>query len=110
MMAENVKDGVMSNIKLVENGGSLSETDLQLIAGSDLVFQMMRNRLVVVTDNSEVDWSALTDSLVGLYHIRTLDRSKQIYQVWFELESDIQKFKKNLMIGKLSNTAHTEHK
>ena len=99
----------MSHIKLVENGGSLSETDLQLIAGSDL-FQMMRNRLVIVTDNSEVDWSALTDDLVGLYHIRTLDRSKQIYQVWFELENDIQKFKQNLMVGKLSNTAHTEHK
>ena len=100
----------MNNIKLVENGGSLSESDLQLIAGSDLVFQMMRNRLVIVTDNSDVDWSALTDDLSGLYHIRTLDRSKQIYQVWFELENDIQKFKQNLMVGKLSNTAHTEHK
>lgn len=110
MKAENVKDGVMSSIKLVENGGSLSETDLQLIAGSELVFQMMRNRLVVVTDNSEVDWSGLTDNLVGLYHIRTLDRSKQIYQVWFELEKDIITFKQNLMVGKLSNTAHTEHK
>ena len=100
----------MNAIKLVENGGSLSESDLQLIAGSDLVFQMMRNRLVIVTDNSDVDWSALTDNLKGLYHIRTLDRSKQIYQVWFELESDINTFKQNLMIGKLSNTAHTEHK
>ena len=100
----------MNNIKLVENGGSLSESDLQLIAGSDLVFQMMRNRLVIVTDNSDVDWSALTDDLSGLYHIRTLDRSKQIYQVWFELENDIVKFKQNLMVGKLSNTAHTEHK
>jgi hypothetical protein len=100
----------MSHIKLVENGGSLSESDLQLIAGSDLVFQMMRNRLVIVTDNSDVDWSSLTDNLMGLYHIRTLDRSKQIYQVWFELENDINKFKKNLMVGKLSKTAHTEHK
>ena len=100
----------MNNIKLVENGGSLSESDLQLIAGSDLVFQMMRNRLVIVTDNSDVDWSALTDDLSGLYHIRTLDRSKQIYQVWFELENDIVKFKQNLMVGKLRNTAHTEHK
>lgn len=100
----------MSHIKLVENGGSLSESDLQLIAGSDLVFQMMRNRLVIVTDNSDVDWSSLTDNLMGLYHIRTLDRSKQIYQVWFELENDINKFKKNLMVGKLSKTSHTEHK
>ena len=53
---------------------------------------MMRNRLVIVTDNSEVDWSALTDDLVGLYPIRTLDRFKQIYfHAWFELENDTQK-------------------
>lgn len=98
----------VNHIKLVENGGSLSESDLQLIAGSDLVFQMMRNRLVVVTDNSDIDWSGLTDDLLGLYHIRTLDRSKQVYQVWFEIEADIQRFKQNLMVGKLSNTAHAE--
>lgn len=97
----------MATIKIIENGGSLSETDLQLIAGSDLVFQMMRNRLVIVTDNTEVDWSSLTDNLSGLYHIRTLDRSKQIYQLWFELESDIEVFKKNFMLHKLSDTVVT---
>lgn len=97
----------MATIKIVENGGSLSETDLQLIAGSELVFQMMRNRLVIVTDNTEIDWSSLTDNLSGLYHIRTLDRSKQIYQLWFELESDIETFKKNFMIHKLSDTVVT---
>lgn len=95
-----------NKIKIVENGGSLSETDLKLIAGSEMIFQMMRNRIVIVTENNEIDWSVLMHELKGLYHIRTLDRSKQIYQLWFELVSDIELFRRNLMLGKLSNTVH----
>jgi hypothetical protein len=48
-----------NKIKLVMNGGSLSETDLQLIAGGDLVLQMMRNRVVVVTNNNDLAWTDL---------------------------------------------------
>ena len=95
-----------NKIKLVMNGGSLSETDLQLIAGGDLVLQMMRNRVVVVTNNNDLAWTDLMTDVSGLYHIRPLDKSKQIYQLWFELESDIEQFTKNLYVSKLSNTAH----
>ena len=85
------------------NGGSLSETDLQLIAGGDLVLQMMRNRVVVVTNNNDLAWTDLMTDVSGLYHIRPLDKSKQIYQLWFELESDIEQFNKNLYVH---NVAH----
>jgi|TARA_B110000914_G_C15125792_1_gene292681 hypothetical protein len=97
-----------NKIKLVMNGGSLSETDLQLIAGGDLVLQMMRNRVVVVTNNNDLAWTDLMTDVSGLYHIRPLDKSKQIYQLWFELESDIEQFNKNLYVMKLSDTAHEQ--
>jgi hypothetical protein len=95
-----------NKIRVVNNGGSLSETDLTLIAGTDLVMQMMRNRIVVVTNNNDIDWTTLMDDIPGLYHIRPLDKSKQIYQLWFEFQSDIDQFNKNLYVSKLSNTAH----
>ena len=95
-----------NKIKIVNNGGSLSETDLQLIAGTDLVMEMMRNRLVVVTNNNDIAWNDLMKDVTGLYHIRPLDKSKQIYQLWFELKADIEQFNNNLFVSKLSNTAH----
>jgi hypothetical protein len=67
---------------------------------------MMRNRIVVVTNNNDIDWTTLMDDIPGLYHIRPLDKSKQIYQLWFEFQSDIDQFNKNLYVSKLSNTAH----
>jgi len=42
----------------------------------------------------------------GLYHIRPLDKSKRVYQLWFESKQDIEQFNKNLYVSKLSNTAH----
>jgi hypothetical protein len=95
-----------NKIKIVNNGGSLSETDLQLIAGTELVMEMMRNRLVVVTNNNDIAWNDLMTDVTGLYHIRPLDKSKQIYQLWFELKADIEQFNNNLFVSKLSNTAH----
>ncbi|MDA9992354.1 hypothetical protein N9E03_01580 [bacterium] len=95
-----------NNIKIVHNGGSLSETDLQLIAGTELVENMMRNRIIVVTNNNDIDWTNLMTDVTGLYHIRPLDKSKQIYQLWFETAIDTEQFNKNLYVSKLSNTAH----
>ena len=95
-----------NKIKVVNNGGSLSETDLGLLAGTELLLQMMRNRIVVVTNNNDVDWTGLMEDIPGLYQIRPLDKSKQIYQLWFEFQSDIDQFNKNLYVSKLANTAH----
>lgn len=96
----------MNEIKVIDNGGSLSESDLQLIAGTELVLKMMRNRVVVVTNNEEIAWQDMFANIEGLYYIRPLDKSKKIYQVWFEAKKDIDVFKKNLYVLKLSDTAH----
>ena len=100
------KNKMKNQIKIVNNGGSLSETDLQLMQGTELVVQMMRNRIIVVTNNNDIAWQDLMTDVSGLYHIRHLDKSKQIYQLWFELEADIRQFERNLYVSKLSNTAH----
>ena len=100
------KNKMKNQIKIVNNGGSLSETDLQLMQGTELVVQMMRNRIIVVTNNNDIAWQDLMTDVCGLYHIRHLDKSKQIYQLWFELETDIKQFERNLYVSKLSNTTH----
>jgi hypothetical protein len=66
----------------------------------------MRNRIIVVTNNNDIDWTNLMTDVTGLYHIRPLDKSKQIYQLWFETAIDTEQFNKNLYVSKLSNTAH----
>lgn len=105
-MVKKVKDSDNNKIKLVNNGGSLSETDLQLIAGTELVMNMMRNRVCVVTNNNDIAWTDLMIDVEGLYHIRPLDKSKRVYQLWFETKEDINQFNKNLYVSKLSDTAH----
>ena len=92
----------MSKIKMYSNRGSLSETDLSLLIGDPILLQMMRNRRIVkVADSYDPSWEQLTTDIQGLYHIRKLDPHK-IFQVWFELESDLETFEKNLFTQKLS--------
>ena len=43
-------------IKLVSNGNSLSATDVDLLKGTPLLEQMVRNRVVIVTNNENIDW------------------------------------------------------
>ncbi len=92
----------MSKIKMYSNRGSLSETDLSLLIGDPILLQMMRNRRIVkVADSYDPSWEQLTTDIQGLYHIRKLDPHK-IFQVWFELEADLETFEKNLFTQKLS--------
>ena len=92
------------SVKVLNNSGSLSETDLALISGTPLLLNMMRNRrLMVVPHGSDVNWSLLMDNMNGLYHIRRIEGEK-LYQIWFEVKEDIVQFEKNLYMAKLSNT------
>lgn len=93
-------------LRVYDNGGSLSEADLTLIKDSDILIRMMRNRILIQADTrqAEIDWDSLTDKLVGFYHIRPVDRDNMIFQVWFEIESDMHTFKKILMIKKLATS------
>ena len=95
-------------IKLVSNGNSLSATDLELLKGTLLLEKMVRNRVVIVTNNEDISWKLLVDNISGLYHIKPLDKVKHIYQLWFELPEDIEQFKKNLYVSKLADTAHEQ--
>ena len=93
-------------IRLVSNGNSLSNSDMELLKGTLLLEKMVRNRVVIVTNNEDISWKSLVDNISGLYHIKPLDKVKHIYQLWFELAKDIEQFKKNLYVSKLADTAH----
>lgn len=91
------------SLKILKNGGSLSESDLGLLTGTPILINMMRNRImVIVEDEEELNWEGLTSSVSGLYYIRKLDRKRNgIYQIWFENPGDLVKFEKQCMITKL---------
>jgi|15BtaG_2_1085339.scaffolds.fasta_scaffold00177_25 hypothetical protein len=96
----------MNKPKILDNAGSLSENDMGLLAGTELIQTMMRNRILVMSvPNQEMDWVALTAGVTGLYHIRSINQ-RSLYQVWFESPTDIDKFKKNLFIAIVGNNAH----
>ncbi len=92
------------NLRLVKNGGRLSEADLDLIKDSDVLIRMMRNRVLIVADSrqAEVDWDSLTEKVEGFYHIRPIDRDNMVFQLWFESETDLELFEKQLMLKKLA--------
>ena len=92
-------------VKMLNNSGSLSETDLQLISGTELLLTMMRNRrLIMVPHGHDINWGKLMEGMGGLYHIRRIDNDK-LFQIWFETPMDIDRFEKNLYMAKLSDTA-----
>lgn len=95
-------------VKILSTPGSLSDADLKLIVGTDALMSMMRNRLLLVIGNSEsINWIELTQGIAGFYHIRKIDKDK-LYQIWFEHAIDMETFKKNLTVCKLSETTHVD--
>ena len=81
---------------------------MALIAGTDTVKEMMKNRILILTNPSmEIDWMELTNGLTGMYHIRSIDL-KRLYQLWFEHATDIQIFEQNLFVSKLADKAFVE--
>ena len=95
----------MSEIKILDNAGSLSENDMSLLQGTELIIEMMKHRILVMTDQTkEIDWLEITDGMTGLYHIRSID-SKRLYQIWFQNAVDIETFKKNLFVSKMAGDA-----
>lgn len=89
-------------IKVIENSGSLSENDLKLLAGTELILNMMRNRILLYINKSteEINWETLTMGITGFYHIRAVDQ-KRLFQVWFETKEDYDVFRKNLFVEKI---------
>ena len=95
------------SLKILRNGGSLSEYDLGLLTGTPILINMMRNRIMIILENDiEISWENLTSDMEGLYYIRKLSDRKTngVYQVWFEHLEDLEKFEKNSMLNKLGAT------
>jgi len=91
-------------IRLLSNGGSLSESDLSLSSGTTILLSMMRNRVVILkTKKTIIEWEELTKNVKGLYHVRSVDKDNTVYQVWFELEDDLKQFEKDVLMSKLSD-------
>ena len=74
-------DKTNDRIKLVSNGNSLSASDIEILKGTSLLENMIRNRVVIVTNNENIDWKVLLDNMSGLYHIKPLYKVKHIYQL-----------------------------
>jgi hypothetical protein len=95
------------SVKIINNAGSLSESDLELLAGTEVILSMLRNRILVLVEKKQVcDWSKLTDGMIGLYYIRTIDQNSNLFQLWFETEDDLQQFEKNLTMAKIAGTVY----
>lgn len=90
-------------IKVIDSDLSLTEEDVLLLCGSDLLLKMMKNRLLVIKDDPQtnIDWVSFCEGLSGFYHIKAIERAR-VYQVWFENPIDKDRFQKNIMISKLS--------
>lgn len=89
-------------MKIVEQGLSLSEDDLDLLRGTKIIETMMKNRLIVEfnvsPDVSEFDMSGC----VGFYHIKTL--GSKLFQFWFYSKADYDVFRENIIAYKMSTS------
>lgn len=92
-----------TNLTTINCDGSLTESDLLLLQGSDLITEMLRNRILVIREepNGEIPWATLCENIQGFYHIKAIE-SKRVYQIWFQLPIDKEQFEKNLMMSKLA--------
>lgn len=98
---------MMSSVKIIKNAGSLSESDLVLLAGTDIILDMLRNRILVLVEKKQVcDWSKLTEGMIGFYYIRTIDIKSNLFQLWFESPNDLETFEKNLTMAKIAGTVY----
>ena len=97
------------SVKVINNAGSLSESDLTLLAGTDIILSMLRNRILVLIEKKQVcDWSNLTEGMIGLYYIRTIDQNSNLFQLWFESTDDLGTFEKNLTMAKIAGTVYEQ--
>jgi len=98
---------MMHNVKIINNAGSLSESDLVLLAGTDIILSMLRNRILILVEKKQVcDWSRLTEDMMGLYYIRTIDHNSNLFQLWFETPADLTQFEKNLAMAKIAGNVY----
>ena len=83
----------------------LSDDDMNLLTGSDIIAQLMRCRLVIKFHDDEVAATPKEMGLrecEGMYHIRKLDHGNLVYEILFENEQDRQMVERHLANYKLT--------
>lgn len=93
-------------MKIVEQGHSLSEDDLELLNGSKIIETMMKNRVLVEFDEPpEIDSLNFANSH-SFYHIKSL--GSKLFQFWFHDRRDYDTFYENIIAYKLSITDNSD--
>jgi hypothetical protein len=89
-------------MRIAEQGLSLSEDDLELLSGSKIIIEMMKNRILVEFDEApDIDNLNFTNSN-SFYHIKSL--GSKLFQFWFHDRRDYDIFYENIIAHKLSIT------
>ena len=95
-------------MRIVEQGNSLSEEDLDWLRGSETIQKMPKQRLVVEFDtNPDIDKIDFSGTK-GFYLIRNMEH--KIFQFWFEDHVDYQDFRANILAYKMSSTGIKDDK
>jgi hypothetical protein len=89
-------------MKITEQKFSLSDKDLELLRGSKIIEEMMRNRLLVEFDEApdleNLDFSGCQ----SFYHIKSL--GARLFQFWFHHIRDYEDFRSNIIAYKMTLT------
>ena len=89
-------------MRIVEQGNSLSEEDLEWLRGTIVVQTMLKQRLLVEFDTTPDIESIDFSGTRGFYLIKSLGH--KIYQFWFEDSRDYEDFRANILAYKMSST------
>tara|TARA_R110000851_G_scaffold12905_3_gene44443 strand:+ start:3541 stop:3831 length:291 start_codon:yes stop_codon:yes gene_type:complete len=86
----------------------LSGADLELLRGSDVMINMLHNKLVIVVDKPPAGPAMFPTEQIGLlecegfWHIREVAKSTTAFEILFELKTDCEKVQEHLTLYKLS--------
>lgn len=90
-------------MKIIENRNSLSEEDIGLLKGTNILTKMLKNRILVKFDSSDVD-DELYEQLYkseDFYYMQYVETNT--YSFWFHSAIDFDNFKSFLVALKLMN-------
>ena len=89
-------------MRIVEQGNSLSEEDLEWLRGTIVAQTMLKQRLLVEFDTTPDIESIDFSGTRGFYLIKSLGH--KIYQFWFENMQDYEDFRANILAYKMSSS------
>jgi CRISPR/Cas system-associated protein Cas5 (RAMP superfamily) len=88
-------------MKIIKQGFSLSEDDLQLL-DSSIITEMLKHRILVEFDETPDIESFDFSGVNGFYFLKSL--GSKLYQFWFQYESDYNAFYSTCIAFKMSNS------